>query len=203
MSGTSKSRSLAWLRMVLWGLVILVGLGATALYLMRPPERPIGLFGGSFSLPATTGQVFTEKDLVGTPSLVFFGYTFCPDVCPTTLYESTGWRQQLGLTAKDLRIIFVSVDPERDTIETLKTYLASYAPDIIGLSGSAAETEAAKKAFGVFSEKTNDGSTTDYLVNHTASVFLIDREGHFQGTISYGEAADTAKAKISRLVAIP
>lgn len=202
MSETTKASSLTWLRMALWGLVILVGLGATALYLLRPPQQPIGLFGGEFSLSSTTGDVFTQEDLVGTPSLVFFGYTFCPDVCPTTLYESTGWRTQLGLTAKDLRIIFVSVDPERDTIDTLKTYLSSYAPDIIGLSGTDAQTEAAKKAFGVFSEKTNDGSTTDYLVNHTASVFLIDRNGHFQGTISYGEAADTAKAKISRLVAV-
>lgn len=202
MTEDKKPNPLFWLRMTLWGLVILVGVVATAVYLLRPPPQPIGLFGGKFSLPSTTGQVFSEQDLVGTPSLVFFGYTFCPDVCPTTLYESTGWRKQLGLTAKDLRIIFVSVDPKRDTIDTLKSYLSSFSPDIIGLSGSETETTAAKKAFGVYSKKTTDASSTDYLVDHTASVFLIDRNGHFQGTISYGEAADTAKAKISRLVGI-
>lgn len=199
---TKKSALPSWLYLALWGAVLLVGLGATALYLLRPPAQPIGLFGGTFSLASTNGETFTEQNLVGTPSLVFFGYTFCPDVCPTTLYEATGWRQQLGLSADELRIIFVSVDPERDTIDQLKTYLSSYAPDIIGLSGTDAETEAAKKAFGVYSKKQEDASSTDYLVDHTASVFLIDRNGHFQGTVSYGEAADTAKAKISRLVEI-
>lgn len=189
-------------RFVLWGLVVVIGIGATILYVTRPPERPIGLTGAKFTLQSTTGKTFTQDDLKGMPTLLYFGYTYCPDVCPTTLYDTTTWRQELKLTPDQLRIIFVTVDPDRDTLPMLKQYLGSFAPDIIGLRGTDAQTEAAKAAFGVYSKKVEDASTSDYLVDHTASVFLLDRHGGFQGTIAYGEDADSAKAKMKRLVEI-
>ena len=199
---SEQTSNMARLRMVLWGLVIVAGIAATVLYVFFPPQRPVGLFGGEFTLQSTRGGEFTQADLRGTPSLIFFGYTFCPDVCPTTLAESTGWRESLGLTEDDLRLIFVTVDPERDTVENLEQYLSIFGSPVIGLSGTPEQTEAAKKAFGVYSEKVEDASSTEYLVNHTASVFLIDADGQFEGTIAYGEQRDTALEKVRKLLGI-
>lgn len=187
-------------RMILWGLVVVAAVGATLLFVFRPPANPLGVTGKPFALETTTGETFTQDDLKGTPSLVFFGYTFCPDVCPTTLAESVAWKQQAGITDADLRTIFVTVDPERDTKDVLKEYLSGFDPDVIGLTGTPEQTEAAKASFGVMSEKETGGDPEFYLVNHTASVFLIDRNGQFDGTIAYGEDSKTAVAKIEKLV---
>ncbi|KKC41484.1 hypothetical protein WH87_00625 [Devosia epidermidihirudinis] len=189
-------------RIVLWALVAVVALGATALYLFRPPARPLGVTGQEFALNSTKGGAFTQEKLKGTPSLVFFGFTFCPDVCPTTLAEATAIRSELGLTPEQLRIIFVTVDPERDTLAMVKDYVEGFDPSIIGLVGSSLEqTENAKKAFGVFSEKVeNEPGDPYYLVNHTALTFLIDANGQFKSTVSYEESKDTALAKVKRLV---
>ena len=94
----TTSKALRNFRIVLWALVVVAAIGATALYVFRPPQRPLGLTGQEFALASTKGGTFTQNDLRGTPSLIFFGYTFCPDVCPTTLAETTAWRAQLGLT---------------------------------------------------------------------------------------------------------
>lgn len=194
------NKALRNFRIVLWALVAVVAIGATALYVFRPPQRPLGLNGQEFALASTKGGSFTQNDLRGTPSLIFFGYTFCPDVCPTTLAETTAWRAQLGLDEEDLRIVFVTVDPERDTLEMVKNYVEGFDPSVIGLVGDDAATTQAKSAFGVFSEKAGDVESEFYLVNHTALTFLIDRNGQFQGTIAYEEAQDTALAKVKRLV---
>lgn len=189
------------IRMVLWSAVVVIGLVATVTYMFFPPQRPAaGQFGGAFTLEATTGGTFTEANLKGTPSLVFFGYTFCPDVCPTTLAESAAWREALGVSADQLRTIFVTVDPERDTLESMTEYLNFFGDDNIGLVGTEEQTEVAKQAFGVFSQKVEDGDETDYLVDHTASVFLIGSDGEFEGTISYGESQKVAVEKIQRLM---
>ena len=197
----ATAKSLRNFHIVLWALVAVVAIGATALVIFRPPARPLGVTGQEFALNSTKGGAFTQDELRGTPSLVFFGFTFCPDVCPTTLAETTAWRSELGLTDKDLRIIFVSVDPERDTLAMVKSYVEGFDPSIIGLVGSSLEqTENAKKAFGVFSEKVGDPGDPYYLVNHTALTFLVDANGAFEGTIAYEEDHDTALAKVKRLV---
>lgn len=200
MANAKPSPTIVRLRMVLWALVVVAGIGATLLYVIRPPERPVGLFGGEFALQSTQGGTFTQADLVGTPSLMFFGFTFCPDVCPTTLFETTSWRSELGLTPDDLRLIFASVDPERDTLENLELYLSAFDTPVIGLTGSLENVENAKKAFGVYSAIVDDPTATEYLIDHTASVFLIGADGRFEGTISYGENRDTALAKIRNLM---
>jgi protein SCO1/2 len=194
-------KSLRTFRIILWVLVAVVAIGATALFVFRPPARPLGISGQEFALNSTKGGAFTQDDLRGTPSLVFFGFTYCPDVCPTTLAETTAWRSELGLTDKDLRIIFVSVDPERDTLDMVKNYVEGFDPTIIGLVGSSLEqTENAKKAFSVFSEKVGEPGDPNYLVNHTALTFLVDKDGAFQGTVAYQEDQATALAKVKRLV---
>lgn len=196
----TTNKTLRNFRIVLWVLVAVAALGATWLYLYRPPQRPLGISGQEFALASTKGGTFTQNDLVGTPTLLFFGYTFCPDVCPTTLAEATAWRAQLGLEPDDLRIVFVTVDPERDTLDMVKGYVEGFDPSVIGLVGNEAETNDVKAAFGVFSEKAGDVESEFYLVNHTALTFLIDRQGAFQSTIAYEEAQDTALAKVERLV---
>lgn len=196
------TKSLRNFRIVLWVLVAVVAIGATALYLFRPPARPLGVTGQSFALASTQGGMFTEESLKGMPSLVFFGYTFCPDVCPTTLAETTAWRAALGLSPEQLRIIFVTVDPARDTLDTVKDYIEGFDPSIIGLVGDEAQTDAVKAAFGVVGEKAEGFAEDDpyYLVDHTALTFLIGADGAFEGTVAYEEATDTAIAKVKRLV---
>jgi protein SCO1/2 len=195
----TASPGLARFRMILWGLVLVAAVAATALFFFRPPQNAFGVTGKPFTLQSTAGGQFTEADLKGTPSLVFFGYTNCPDVCPTTLSDQMLWRQDLGIKDQDLRTIFVTVDPERDTKAVLGDYL-SYFPGTIGLVGSPEQTEAAKASFGAYSENQKPDSSGFYLVNHTASVFLIDAKGQFKGTIAYGEDKKTAEGKIKQLL---
>ena len=195
-------RTLRIFRIILWSLVGVVAIGATALFVFRPPSRPLGVTGQEFTLASTHGGEFTQADLRGTPSLIFFGYTFCPDVCPTTMAETTAWRSQLGLTPEDLRIIFVTVDPERDTLEKVTEYVAGFDSSIIGLVGNQGQTQDVKSAFGVYSERVGYGSDPYYLVDHTALTFLVGADGAFEGTIAYEEASETALEKIRRLVGI-
>ena len=198
---TQNPKTLRNFRIVLWSLVALVAIGATGLYLFKPPARPLGVTGQACELASTKGGAFTQADLKGKPSLVFFGYTFCPDVCPTTLAETTAWRAQLGVSADDLRIIFVTVDPDRDTLDKVKGYVEGFDPSIIGLVGDQTQTDAVKKAFGVFSEKRGEPGDPYYLVDHTALVYLINADGTFQGTVAYEEASEMAVGKITRLIA--
>ena len=200
MTDTSPSPGLARVRLILWILVAVAAIGATAIFLLRPPGGPLAVTGAPFTLTSTAGGTFTEKDLAGTPSLVFFGYTNCPDVCPTTLAESVAWKQAAGIKDDQLRTIFVTVDPALDTLSVLKSYLGGFDPDVIGLVGDEAQTAAAKSAFGAASENQAAREDGFYLVNHTASVFLIDRNGRYQSTIAYGEPSDTAVGKIKRLI---
>lgn len=188
--------SLARVRLALWALVVLAGIAVSVVYFLKPPTPA---FGHPFALTSTEGGRFTDADLKGTPTLMYFGYTFCPDVCPTTLAALVGWREQLGLSPDKLRIVFVTVDPERDTLDKLKNYLSGFGTPIIGLHGTETETAQAKKAYGVVSSKSEGATPEDYLVNHTASVFVMDENGRFASSIDYKEAADTALAKIRRV----
>ncbi|CAN7271540.1 hypothetical protein ASC89_03170 [Devosia sp. Root413D1] len=196
----TSSPALARFRIILWTLVVVAALGATALFIFRPPSAPLGVTGKPFTMESTLGGAFTEASLKGTPSLVFFGYTHCPDVCPTTLAESTVWKQELGLGNEQLRTIFVTVDPKRDTKQVLADYLSPF-PGTIGLVGSDEQTTAVKASFGAASETTEPDADGFYLVNHTASVFLINKDGNFEGTIAYGEGKEAAIAKIKKLIA--
>lgn len=196
----TNSAALSRFRIILWTLVVVAALGATVLFFTsRGPSAPLAVTGKPFALQSTLGGTFTEADLKGTPSLVFFGYTHCPDVCPTTLAESTAWKEELGLKPEQLRTIFVTVDPKRDTKEVLTDYLSSF-PGTIGLVGDDAQTAAAKASFGAASETTEPDADGFYLVNHTASVFLINKDGSFEGTIAYGEATNVAVGKIRKLM---
>lgn len=155
-------------------------------------------FGGPFALTDQTGQPVTEAAFRGHPSAVFFGFTHCPEVCPTTLFELSGWLKTMGDEGKDIRAYFVSIDPERDTPDVMGTYVGNFSDRITAVTGEPDKVYAMAKSFGIYWKKvpTDDG---DYTMDHTASVLLLNGKGEFAGTIAYGENADTAIAKLKRL----
>ena len=154
-----------------------------------------------YSLPATTGEDIRIKDLTGQPVAIFFGFTHCPEVCPVTLYTLTEMTASLGDKGKDLQIVFVTVDPERDSIPQLRSYIGAINDSAIGLSGDPAIHKEVEKAFRVFAQKTplDDG---DYTMDHTATVYLYALDGRLSGTIAWGEPYDFAFAKIKSVLGI-
>jgi len=188
-------------RLVLWLFVAFVAAGATGLYLYSTVfgSRPVGLGHGDYELVTAAGETFNRQSLAGHPTVLFFGFTHCPDVCPTTLAEMQVWYDTLGSEARDLEAYFVSVDPERDTPEVIGDYV-SWNPHVTAVTGSRPEVDEAIRAWGVYAQKVPlEGG--GYNVDHTASVFLLDRDGEFHGTIGYGENIDSALAKLRRLIA--
>ncbi|MEM5493824.1 SCO family protein [Hoeflea sp. AS16] len=155
--------------------------------------------GTDFSLVDHNGAPITQAAFAGRPTMVFFGFTRCPEVCPTTLYEMAGWFEALGEEGRDLQAFFISVDPERDTPEIMKSYAEALTDRVTGITGDPDEIARVIAAWHVYAAKipTDDG---DYTMDHTASVFLMDENGNFKGTIAYGENPDTAIAKLRRLV---
>lgn len=194
------SPNLARFRMILWGLVVIAALGATALFLFAPPRNPAstGIGGGTYSLVDGSGAKVDQTMFTGHPSLLFFGYTHCPDVCPTTMAEMAGWFEQLGPDAKNLKAYFVTVDPERDTAEVLGDYVGWLDGKVTAITGTRPEIDKIVGAWKALGEKVGTGD--DYTMNHTASVFLVNAEGGFEGTIAYGENPDVAVQKIRKLI---
>ena len=154
--------------------------------------------GGPFKLTDTAGNPFTEKNLLGRPAAIFFGFTFCPDICPTTLYELAGLMKELGPQADAIDFVFVSVDWERDGPQQVSRYLQSFDERMIGLSGTQAQVEAAADAFRIHVRRVplDDGG---YTMDHTASVLLMGPDGRFTGTLDYDEPAETKLGKLRRL----
>lgn len=162
--------------------------------------NPVSAIGGPFTLVNGEGVTVTDKDFAGKPIALFFGFTFCPDVCPTTLAEMQGWIQVLGDDADKLSYAFVTVDPERDTPDVMKDYVGAFDSRIIPLTGTQEQVDAVVKSYRVYARKVplDDG---DYTMDHSAAVFLMDAENKFVGTIAYGEAEETALGKLKRLIA--
>ncbi len=205
MPGTEKKgASLRGLRYGLWAAVVLA-LGFVAwVQLISPRLDDLAEAGttnlgqGDYLLTGTDGSEFSQAALKGKASAVFFGFTHCPDVCPTTLGDVAGWRDQLGADADKLRVYFVTVDPERDSVETLRKYV-SWVPGVIGVSGSPEEVAKAVKAFRVYARKAPqaDGS---YSMDHSSAMLLFDDQGQFAGLIGYQEENARAMASLRRLL---
>lgn len=188
------------LRLALWGFVALAAVAATLLFVVtRPGPDSGGIGGGSYALVDQRANPVDQSMLVGQPSLLFFGYTHCPDVCPTTMGEMATWFGELGDEAKDLKAFFVTVDPERDTPEILNAYVSWVSDRVTGVTGKPEEIEKIIKAWKVLGEKV-PGEGSDYTMNHTASVFLVNAQGGFEGTIAYQEDAAVALQKIRKLL---
>jgi protein SCO1 len=197
------------LRIILWALVGIAAFGGILLALQRPSSNPsdvaLSTIGGPFTLTAADGKPFASSRLNGKPAAIFFGFTNCPDVCPTTLARLVKLRRQLGQGDQAQRdqamsIVFITVDPERDGPAEVGSYAGLFNAPVIGLTGSAADIERVKKQFGVFSQKV-DQPGGSYTVDHTASVFLMDKNGHFVATLSPEEGDAVALEKLKRIAA--
>jgi protein SCO1 len=175
-----------------FGVVLIVTGGGPA-----PIATARAAIGGPFRLTDQNGKTVTNEDFKGHPSLVFFGFTNCPEVCPTTLFDISEVLNRLGPDADKVNALFVTVDPERDTPEKLKDYLSSFNPRLIGLGGDAAALAAVAKAYRVFYEKVpQDGG--NYTMNHTAIVYLMDKQGNFVAPFSLRRRPEDSAADLRR-----
>ena len=157
--------------------------------------------GGPFQLVDHDGQPVDQSMLEGKWSLVFFGFTYCPDFCPTTLAALEATKQRLGDKAKNLQIIFISVDPERDTPQALKDYLSSegFPEGVIGLTGTPAQVRAAADAYKAFFQKVGEGE--DYTMNHSLTVYLMGPDGQFRTAVAEELGPERSAAVIERAMA--
>jgi protein SCO1/2 len=165
--------------------------------LSSPVAQQIASIGGPFKLVDQNGQVVTDQDLKGRPFLVFFGFTHCPDVCPTTLFEVSEILRALGPDADRARALFITVDPERDTPAAMKDYLSSFDPHLSGLTGDPAEIAAVAKAYRVYFKKVplDEGN---YTMDHTAIVYLMDKTGRFVSPFNIKRPTDVEVADLRR-----
>jgi protein SCO1 len=191
-------------RVLLMGAAFLAGLvlcfGVVLLVTGRvstPVAQQIAAIGGPFKLTDQNGQVMTDQDLKGRPFLVFFGFTHCPDVCPTSLFEVSQIMRALGPDADRTRALFITVDPERDTPAVMKEYLSSFDKHLTGLTGDAAAVAAVAKAYRVYFKKVplDQGG---YTMDHTAIVYLMDKEGRFVAPFSLKRTSEAAAADLRR-----
>jgi protein SCO1/2 len=153
--------------------------------------------GGPFQLIDPNGQPITDQDMKGRPFLVFFGYTHCPDICPTTLFDVSELLRALGKDADRTGALFITVDPERDTPAAMKDYMASFDPHLRGATGDRQAVEAAEKAYRVYAKKVpTDGG--DYSMDHTALVYLMDKQGRFVAPFSLKRRPEEAAAELRK-----
>lgn len=175
----------------------LVGLGAAVMMtLARPPSTKPSLIGGPFTLTDDNGHTVTDATFKGHPFLVFFGYTHCPDICPTTLYELSQVMKALG-PQTPVKVLFVTVDPARDTAKVMKNYLSSFDPHIVGLIGNAKQTQAIERAYRVYVHKV-PATGGDYTMDHTSIIYLMDKDGHFVSVFNLNRAPKLAAAELER-----
>jgi cytochrome oxidase Cu insertion factor (SCO1/SenC/PrrC family) len=171
---------------------------------LKPGQGPISLgtalIGGPFQLTAHTGARVSDKDLKGKYSLISFGYTYCPDVCPTELQVISAALDQLGDKAKDIQPIFITIDPERDTPDALSKYMPNFHPRYLGLTGSPEEIDRVAKAYRVYYAKAKKVEEGDYLMDHSSIIYLMDKQGTFLKHFSYGTDAKALAADIEAAI---
>lgn len=192
-------------RRLLWAFVALAAIAGAAIAL-APKDEPSAsraygdTFGGAFSLTAPDGSKVTDKTLAAKPFAIFFGFTRCPEVCPTTLARMASLRRQLGKDGDKFEIVFVSVDPEHDKPADIGSYISLFNTPILGLTGTAKQLATIQKGYGVYVKKVPlEGG--DYTIDHTAAIFLMDAQGKFVTTIDYHESDKVALEKLRRIIA--
>ena len=163
---------------------------------LRSVATPAAI-GGAFQLTDQNGQAVTEKNMQGRPTLIFFGFTHCPDVCPTSLFEMSEVLRSMGKEADRVNAYFISVDPERDTTQAMKDYLSSFDPHLKGLTGSPEQVAKVISAYRVYARKVplKDG---DYTMDHTALIYLMDRDGRFVAPFNLKRSTEEAATELKR-----
>ena len=195
-------RVLILISSVVVGLIAVAGIGLIFFQphtfhgtLLQSPDP-----AAEFSLRAQDGQEVSLAQFRGKLVLLYFGYTYCPDVCPATLAESVEAMKLLGKQAEDVQVIMISVDPERDTPEVMGNYMRQFDARFIGLSGSPDEIARIATLYGIFYEKTEGTEATGYLVNHTASLLLLDQKGHLKLVFPYGTSGEDLASDLAYLL---
>jgi len=190
-----------------WGVTAILGI--VVAYLLLTPQQKAGeggagRIGGAFELARAGGGTLDSRSLRGRPFGLFFGFTQCPDVCPTTLSDLTALMDDLdkgplAAKAKDFRVLFITVDPGRDTPETLSSYLSAFDGRVVGLVPTDDQLAAVAKQHAAFYQKVETSS--GYTMNHTSAVYLFDSASAFAGTLDIKESRENQKAKVVRLLA--
>lgn len=196
------------LRLLLWSAVAIAAVLGAGFYFFRRAPAPtaamtttsVANIGGPFTLTDSDGQPYSSSRLAGRPFAIFFGFTHCPDVCPTTLARMTRLRKALGKGDEAFSLVFVSVDPERDTPAEMGRYSTLFGSAVIGLTGSPAAIERVKKQYGIYSKKVAQPGG-NYTIDHSATVLLFDRVGNFRATIATDEGDTAALDKLKALIA--
>lgn len=191
-------------RICVWGAVVLLAGFLLVSTMLPEPQTPAeastgtARVGGPFSLTSHEGERIDNRSLAGQPYLVFFGFTHCPEICPTTLFELTDLMSELGADADKFEALFITVDPERDTQALLASYMTSFDSRITALRGSSEETETTLRAFSAYAAKVplEDGQ---YTMDHTTGVYLVRGDGSFGGTLDMHEPRDIRLQKLRRL----
>ena len=196
------------MRLLLWLLVALAVVGGAALMLLprqqtQPPQAAAGpvkaSFGGPFTLVGADGKPFSSQALAGKPYAIYFGFTRCGDVCPTTLARLVKLRREAA-TDQALRVVFVTIDPANDGPKEVGQYAELFNAPIIGLTGKQAQIDQVKRQYGIYAEPVPHAAMGKEM-EHSATILLFDRSGQFAGTISPGEADADALVKLRKLVA--
>ena len=201
MMNTLASHILLVLAAFLTGLVIFLGVFWFATGNLGGGSGAPGAsaIGGPFQLTDQNGKTITDADIKGRPHLVFFGYTHCPDVCPATLFEVSELMRALGKDADRAGALFITVDPERDTPAALKDYLSSFDPRLRAATGNRAAIDAAEKAYRVYAKKVpSEKDKDDYSMDHTALVYLMDKQGRFVAPFSLKRTPAEAAAELRK-----
>jgi protein SCO1/2 len=198
------------MRKSIWLFILgLVGGVVIVLFVVLPQMQPYTFHGTelqslqpapNFELSASNGRKISPKDFVGDLVLLYFGYTFCPDICPATLSELADALDILGSDGKDVQVIMISVDPERDTPETLAEYVTHFHPSFIGVTGTPQEIAQVAEQYGIFYEAHEGTAATGYLVDHTASVIVIDQEGYLKLIFPFGSSAEDIAEDLTHLL---
>ena len=191
-------------RPLLFALALLIAIGGMAFALTRtgggpPSAASQSSIGGPFALIAANGAPFSEQNIAGKPFAIYFGYTRCPDVCPTSLARMARLRKQLGADGDKFAIVFVSVDPEHDKPQAIGEYVKLFGTPIIGLTGNEAQLKAIERSYGVYVNKVPQPGG-DYLVDHSAAILLMDGNARLFDIIDHNEPDPSALAKLKRLV---
>ena len=194
------------LRLVLWiGVAVLAAVVSYAFISQNSKpaqtQQAIKPLGAPFNLVDHEGKPITQSDLLGRHHAIFFGFTNCPDICPTTLLEVASWMKELGDDSNKLDFYFFTVDPERDNPEVMKDYVTAFDPRITGVTGDPDEMSKTLSAYKVYAKKVDLGDGDgDYTMDHSAFVMMFKPDGSFKGTISFGENDEIALEKLRRLV---
>jgi protein SCO1 len=197
-----KLPSWVWAALVV---IAVAALSAIGFMLLRPYQYH-GLLlespkpATNFTLTAAGGKQVSLSDFRGKTVALYFGYTFCPDVCPTTLADLAKAARKLGKKADNLQVVMVTVDPERDTPERLAEYMAYFNPTFVGLSGTVDQIAAAATAFGIYYQKHEGTAASGYLVDHTATISVLDREGRVKLVWPFGTMWEDMAADLAHLL---